>query len=245
MKIHLGTVVLIASLLLSPAVWAGGATPCPDSLQAADQALQRPDDARDQELYQTAFQVCAGAGELPLALEARLADRKAHYQVAYEDDHAAGIQILELALERVDVRGGMDHPARVELLESLASAISEQESVRRGLKPGESPRVVALAEESLLLRERLYGDESKDAAEGHVLLAGVFLSTDPARAELEARRAFEIGKALLGPNSEVVLEALATLGGAQREQGKMEEARATQDMVSEVLEAQRSQVGQH
>lgn len=232
---------MLILLLASLPVWASGTNPCASLLDAADSREAQPH-TENRDLYVRALENChAAKGELPLELEARVALSRAYFNSTYEKAPAAAVQSLEAALASVTARGGADHPARVSLLEALADAVATKAILELGTEPGFNQRAVELSLEAMALREELYGPKSAEAAQGHTFLANVFQSTAPDVAEDHARRAVEIGHNLDGDDLETVFEALSTLAEVQRSQGKVDEAKETQKMVTKVIRRMESQ----
>lgn len=211
----------------------GGET-CEELLDTAQGTAREADSDRRLALYREAFEACETQA-LSIETAARLAERRAYFARAEEQDPEGAVAILRAALAEVAERGGTGHPARIDLLVGLADSVYSRDTRGSSLTPETQQTVVELAQEAQALREGIYGPESLEAAAGHLYLAAVFQTTAPGLAEQHALRAFEISRERAGLYSREAFEALSMLAAAREEQGKDAEVAETRELIREVL----------
>ena len=125
----------------------------------------------------------------------------------------------ERAYAIVSAQLGDDHPWTARALAGLGVSVGHD---------GEPERGLALLADALAIDERLFGPDDYNCGVDHSYAGLVLLSShQPERAIPELARALEIGEQTFPPtHPEVVLE-LINLGRAQREAGRLAEARTT------------------
>lgn len=204
----------------------GNSGSCDGLLQAAEAAQKLGEGEKAVELFEHAFRVCPKAESLPVEGGARLANLRGRFLFVERKDAAAAIEVYDEALAWTASKVGLNHPARIDLLEGLAFVIENQavqedvpEEAAAGLE-----RARHLYHEALKIRESAYGARSLEAVEGWLLLSAAYLNDHPIIAEAHARRGYEIVEEVAGPYAPSVLDALSMMMAALEKQGKAREA---------------------
>lgn len=221
----LGLLVLLTVNGRTVGAMDGNSRSCDGLLQAAEAAQKLGEGEKAVELFEHAFRVCPKAESLPLEEGARLADLRGRFLFIERKDAAAAIEVYDDALAWTASKVGLNHPARIDLLEGLAFVV-ENQAVQED-EPAEAAagleRARQLYSEALKIRESAYGARSLEAVEGWLLLSAAYLNDHPIIAEAHARRGYAIVEEVAGPYAPAALDALSTMMAALEKQGKAQE----------------------
>lgn len=232
--IHSPLVIAVTLLGLAPVTPATEATTaCERALAAAEKtATQAGRGAETVDLFTTAFRVCEKTN-LSAEMQARVAAKRAEVLHLYRNDPTAAIAIYERGLADLIATRGVDSPARIDLLEGLASAL-ESRSANEESAASDRSRSSELRDEALTLRRAVYGERSPEAVRGLLLLGFTYLPEQPGIAEEYVTEAVEITSGTPFPTASQA-EALSSLAEIYRLQGRDEEALAASERAGEIF----------
>ena len=191
------------------------------------------------ELHRKVFAECEAA-TLSLEDTAHLADRRARYLAIYEKDDHAALVVYRKALIEVTAAGGVDHPARIRLLEGEADVLTQLAGFATADDASAlKERAFEDLHEALRVRRVNYGEDSVEVAQASRLLAVYYSTEDLAAAEKLGQTALQQFTKILGIYDPEVLRTVSVLSFIYRDQGRearAEEMFALYSQISDELE---------
>ena len=229
-------IALACCCALNAGAEAVGAKACEKLLDAAEASgrhLERGEETI--RLYSAAFEQC-GKTDLSPDLAARVAAKRGDVLLAYENDPERALAVFEQGLAEITAAGGLDHPARIALLEGVAETLEGRVLRGKSAKPAsDEEKSLNLRKEALELRKAVYGERSAEFIRGLNVLAFAYLDRQPTVAEELAKQAVEI--TISDPAlTESAAESYSTLAAVYEALGQEDAEEAARERAGELFD---------